>query len=356
MSDLSTATLEIDLAALLHNFRVLKGIAGRAEVAPVVKADAYGLGMADIAPFLHSHGARTFFVARLDEGISLRRVLRDAPADIYVFDGLRKGQNALFAAHDLRPVLNSLDDYARWINGPSDVVAAVQFDTGMNRLGLRPDEVSQIKSKPNTHRLSLIMSHLACGDQPDHPMNADQLRLFRHHADGFIGTPKSLANSAGTFMGRDYHFDLVRPGISLYGGGPFGEPHPDLRPVAHLSARLLQVRDLRAGESVGYGAHFVAPRDMTIATIGLGYADGFLRALGGRGHVVVKGRRCPILGRISMDVTSIDVTGLAVQAGDTASVFGDTPTLDEQATAAQTISYELLSRLGSRFERTYRRI
>ncbi|ESQ80335.1 alanine racemase [Asticcacaulis sp. YBE204] len=356
MSDLPTATLEIDLAALLHNYRALKALAGRAEVAPVVKADAYGLGMAEIAPFLHSHGARTFFVARLEEGIDLRRILRDTSADIYVFDGLRKGQNALFVAHNLRPVLNSLDDYARWITGPSEVVAAAQIDTGMNRLGLRPDQVSQLKSKPNTHRLSLIMSHLACGDQPDHPMNADQLHLFHHHTDGFIGTPKSLANSAGTFMGRDYHFDLVRPGISLYGGGPFGESHPDLRPVAHLSARVLQVRDLKAGDSVGYGAQFTAPSDMTIATIGIGYADGLLRALSGRGHVTIRGRRRPILGRISMDVTSIDVTGLNVQTGDKAVLFGDSPTLDEQATAAQTISYELLTRLGSRFERTYKRI
>lgn len=350
--EFATATLEIDLSALIHNYTALKARAGRAEVAPVVKADAYGLGMTTVATALLKAGARTFFVARLSEGIALRQISDQAV--IYVLDGLRKGQNAAFAEHNLRPVLNSLDDYGRWINGLSSITAAIQFDTGMNRLGLRPEDISNVKSKPNTHQLSLILSHLACADEPDHPMNAQQLTEFRHHTDGFIGTPKSLANSAGIYLGGDYQFDLVRPGISLYGGGPFGEAHPDLKPVATLTARVLQVRDLKAGESVGYGASFQAPRDMNIATIGLGYADGFLRSLSGRGVVSVNGHICPVLGRVSMDVSTIDVTGIEVRADDRVVIFGDEPTLDQQARAGQTIAYELLTRLGARFERVYK--
>jgi alanine racemase len=351
MSNHATATLEIDLKALIHNYNALKRLSGRGDIAPVIKADAYGLGMAEIARALSSNGAEIFFVARLEEGVSLRRILPKAV--IYVLDGLAKGQSGTFSNNNLRPVINSLDEYARWISGDTSLIAAIQFDTGMNRLGLRPNEVYQIKSKPNTHTLSLILSHLACADEADNPMTQKQWSEFKFLSDGFLGTPKSLSNSAGLFHGKSFQLDLARPGISLYGGGPFGESHSDLLPVAHLKARVLQVRELKASESVGYGALFIAPRDMKIATLGIGYADGLNRSLSGRGQVMINDKLCPILGRVSMDSLSIDVTGHTVQAGDMATLFGTAPNLDDQAKAAGSISYELLTRLGSRFNRHY---
>ncbi|HVZ30357.1 MAG TPA: alanine racemase [Asticcacaulis sp.] len=340
----ATARLEVDLAALLHNYRVLQGRAGAAEVAPVVKADAYGLGAEIIARHLANHGAKTFFVARLDEGIALRRWLGTVPT-IYVFDGPTEG-TSFFSDNNLRPVLNSLEQVQFWQS--STLKAALHIDTGMNRLGIRPEDIAAV---PNTG-LSLIMSHLACADEPGNAMNARQLKAFRKAADRFPEVPCSLANSAGHFLGSEYAFDVTRPGISLYGGGPFGKPHPDLKPVAHLSARVLQVRDLKAGESVGYSATYTAARDMRLATVGIGYADGLLRRFAGA--VTVAGQSRPVVGRVSMDVISIDVTGLDIAPGDWVEILGDAQMLDDAGAAAGTVSYELLTRLGSRISRFYK--
>lgn len=344
MPDFATARVEVDLAALLHNYRTLQGRAGTADVAPVVKADAYGLGAEAVAKHLAHHGARTFFVARLDEGVALRHWLGDGPA-IYVFDGL-SGDLSAFSNNDLRPVLNSLEQVHLWT--ASTLKAALHIDTGMNRLGIRPEEIAAV---PATG-LSLIMSHLACADEPANAMNAKQLKLFQATAEHFPEVPCSLANSAGHFLGDDYVFDLTRPGISLYGGGPQGIPHPDIKPVAYLTAQILQIRDLKAGESVGYSATFTAPRDMKLATVGIGYADGLLRRFAG--NVTVAGQSRPVVGRVSMDVISVDITGLDVGPGDWVEVLGSQQFLDDSAAAAGTVSYEMLTGIGARIPRLYR--
>ncbi len=347
-----TARLDIDLAALLHNFHTLQQRAGAAEVAPVVKADAYGLGMPRIATHLAKNGAKTFFVARLSEGVVLRKALGGNHA-IYVLDGLGTNDTATFVAHDLRPVLNHTEQYATWLQGPASFKAAMHVDTGMNRLGLRLEEIQSLPDH-GTRRLSLVMSHLACGDEPGHPLNHQQLTTFRDIALAFPGIPLSMSNSAGVFLDPAYHFNLVRPGNSLYGGGPFGTAHPDIRPVAHVTARVLQVRDLKAHETVGYGATFVAPRDMRLATLGIGYADGLLRSFAAHGRIWIGGEHRQLTGRVSMDVISVDVTGLDVHEDDWAEILGAHQNLDTVAAVAGTIGYELLTRLGQRLPRIYR--
>lgn len=346
-----TARLDIDLSALLHNFHTLRTRCAPAEIAPVVKADAYGLGMARIARHLADHGAQIFFVARLEEGIALRKVLGGGFV-IYVLDGLGANEGVSFVGHDLRPALNSTNQYARWLETPLGLEAALHIDTGMNRLGLRPEDVQKLDLSSPRHPC-LIMSHLACGDEPGHPLNHQQLTEFQHAARALPNIPLSMANSAGAFLDPAYHFDLIRPGISLYGGGPFGTPHPDILPVAHVSARVLQVRDLRPGETVGYGATFVAPRGMRLATLGIGYADGLLRSFAAHGCVWIGGEHRQLTGRVSMDVISVDVTGLDVQEGDWAEILGEHQNLDTVASAAGTIGYELLTRLGARLPRRY---
>lgn len=338
-----TARLDIDLNALTANYRAIQARQPRAEIAPVVKADAYGLGADRIASHLMRQGARTFFVARRDEGVRLRAVTGAGPL-IYVLDGL--DDPAVFAAHDLSPVLNTVDQVKLWRQVP-DLKAALHIDTGMNRLGVRPDELAGL---PRTPLFSLVMSHLACADLQGHAMNAAQLAAFRAAASGFAAQ-LSLANSAGAFLGPDYGFDVVRPGISLYGGGPFGAPHADIQPVAHLRARVLQVRDLKAGETVGYGATFTATRDLRLATVGLGYADGLLRHFGANGFAVVSGEKRPLVGRVSMDAFSLNISGLDVSSDDWVELFGAHQALDEVATATGTVAYEWLTRIGPRVER-----
>jgi len=312
----------------------------------VVKADAYGLGVAQVAPRLLREGAKTFFVARRDEGAGLRRVVGNGSV-IYVLDGL--DDPAVFRAHDLRPVLNTMDQVKMWRQAP-DLKAALHIDTGMNRLGVRPDELGTPLDLP---QLSLVVSHLACGDAPENPMNTRQLAAFRAAAAAFAGTPLSLANSAGAFLGAPYGFDLVRPGISLYGGGPFDVPHPEIKPVAHLSARVLQVRDLKAGETVGYGATFTAPHAMRLATVGLGYADGLLRSFAEHGFAVANDELRRLTGRVSMDAFSMDISGLDVAVDDWVEIFGARQAIDHVAVASGTIAYEWLTRIGPRVERHY---
>ena len=345
MRDAPTARLDIDLAALAANFRALAARQPHAEIAPVVKADAYGLGVEYVAPRLLREGAKTFFVARRDEGVRLRAIV-GAGAVIYVLDGLDAPK--VFAAHDLRPVLNTPEQVSLWQQAP-DLKAALHIDTGMNRLGVRPDALGDL---PPTPSFSLIISHLARADEPGHAMNAVQLASFRAAAAALPPAPLSLANSAGAFLGAGYGFDVVRPGISLYGGGPFSLPHADIRPVAHLYGRVLQVRDLRLGESVGYGATFTASRDMRLATVGLGYADGVLRSFAAQGHAVVKGERRPLTGRVSMDAFSMDISGLDVSVDDWVEIFGAHQLIDDVATASGTIAYEWLTRIGPRVTRT----
>jgi alanine racemase len=353
----SPARLTVDLGALASNLAFLREAAGAAEVAPVVKADAYGLGLAPIARRLVAEGARTFFVARLTEGEALRASVGAGPT-IYVFDGCPEGAAARLVKAALVPVLNSLpqvDAYAA--NAGRGAPAALHIDTGMNRLGLRPEEVRALVEAPGRLRglnVDLVLSHLACAGDPTHPLNARQKARFEEVRALFPDARASLANSGGVFVaGAGY--DLVRPGIALYGGGPQERPHPRVRAVATLEAEILQVRNVPPGESVGYGAAFTAERPMRVAILGAGYADGVRRASRPRGHVWFEGAPRAILGRVSMDLMAVDVTGCPdAQPGAWAEILGPNLLLDEAAAAADAIPYELLTGISPRVERIYR--
>lgn len=341
----ATATLHIDLDALAHNFRALEALTG-VPVHPVVKADSYGLGSVPCARRLMSEGARTFFVARVAEGVALRAALGPDPV-IYVLDGCVDGTAPDLKDAGLRPVLNHADQLQSWTSaGGGD--CGLQIDTGMNRLGFR------LEDAPDPFGgLSLVMSHLACGDDPTQPMNRIQRDAFARAAGRYPEALKSFANSGGCFLGPDYAFDAVRPGICLYGGGPEGRPDARLKAVATLNAEILQIRHVPAGESVGYSRGFIADTPRRIATCGAGYADGIARATSPNGQVWVAGCLRPILGRVSMDVIAVDVTELDVRVGDTVQLFGPHRRLDDAATAAGTISYELLTSVTGRVPRRY---
>ena len=343
---MNIARITVDLDALAHNHAVLREAAAGAEVAPVVKADGYGLGAAQVARRLWDEGARSFYVARLSEGEALRAVLPDAV--IYVFDGYLDG--ARLEAANLRPVLNSREQVEAWRAERPTLPAALHVDTGMNRLGVRVEEAEALKDLP----VELVISHLACAPEPEHPLNALQAERFAQVASLFPNARKSLANSGGIFLGERFRFDQARPGIGLYGGGPEERPDERIRPVAIFEAPILQVRNVPAGESIGYGAAFVAPNAMQVATVAAGYADGVLRSTHPRGHAFVAGERRPIVGRISMDLIAVDVTDLAVRAGEPVELLGPNILLDDAAAAAGTTAYELLTRLSSRAERVYR--
>lgn len=354
----SPARLTVDLDALAANYRAIAAEAAGVEVTPVVKADAYGLGATAVARRLHAEGARTFFVARLSEGEALRAGLGPArPGAIYVLDGLALAAPHRLRAAGLSPVLNDPADVEQW-RAPAGVrpaPAALHVDTGMNRLGLTADQARALAThQPDLH-VALLISHLACASEPEHPMNAQQLERFAEMRKLFPQARAGLANSGGAFLGGEHRFDFVRPGISLYGGGPFERPDVRIRAVATLDAPVLQVRDVAAGESVGYAAGFVASRAVRVATVGIGYADGVLRANSPAGAVWFAGARRPLLGRVSMDLLAVDVSDCpTVAVGDRVELFGPNLPLDDAAAAAGTIAYELLVRIGPRVERVYR--
>jgi alanine racemase len=339
------ARLTVDLGALAHNHAVLRDQAAGAEVAPVVKANGYAMGAERVARRLWDEGARSLYVARLHEGEALRAVLPEAV--IYVFDGYLDG--ARLEAARLIPVLNSVEQVDAWKTVRPRLSAALHVDTGMNRLGVRVEEAEHLAGLP----FELVISHLACGPATNHPMNAAQLERFRQVRALFPNARASFANSAGVFLGPDFAFNQVRPGISLYGGGPFEQPHPDMRTVATLEAPILQVRRVPAGESIGYGAAFVAEETMEVATVAAGYADGIPRAAHPRGMAFVGGQKRRLLGRVSMDLLAVDVSGLGAKPGEMVELLGPNILVDDAATAAGTTSYEILLRLGQRAERVY---
>ena len=345
--------LTIDLGALVANWRALGARAGGAECAAVIKADAYGVGIEPAATALGRAGCRTFFVALLSEAARVRAAC--PAATVYVLNGLPPGTGATFRDLGLRPVLGSAEEIAEWGEGP----AALHVDTGMNRLGLRPEDVGPLPFRP-----ALLMTHLVAAEEPENPLNRRQIEAFARVRHAFPGVPASLANSSGIFL--DVPADLVRPGYALYGGNPTpGRPNP-MRPVVRVEARVIQVREAAVGETVGYNGQWTAGRPSRIATISVGYADGYPRsasatdrkALAGTpsGEAIVAGRRCPFAGRVSMDLIAVDVTSLpdgAVRRGDRVTLIGDELDLDEVARRAGTIGYEILTSLGRRYARTY---
>jgi len=328
----------------------------------VVKADAYGMGLAPVAHALNLAGADSFFVARLEEGIALRGLL--AGARIFVFDGVAPGTAAALLAHRLIPVLNSAEEIAEWSAlaraEKRELDAALQIDTGMNRSGLSHAELSQLAARMRQSlagiNLVLIMSHLARADEPGHDMNWVQLARFRAALAVLPPAPASLAASAGIELGRVYLFDLVRPGLAVYGGNPLPDRPNPYRTVAALTGRVLQVRHIAEGESVGYAATFTATRPLSIATVAIGYADGLIRAMGIRGRAAIAGVRIPFAGRISMDLIALDATEVAPLSlirGAEVKFLGDTITLEEVAEAAGTITHEVLASIAPRARRVY---
>ena len=350
------ARLVVDLDALAANHATLRREAAGAEVAPVVKADAYGLGLTPVARRLWREGARRFFVARVSEGVALREALGPARfASVWLLDGCPPGAAATLCAHDLSPVLNSLEQVREWTaHRPARrPPAALHIDTGLNRLGIEPDAARALAAGGELDGLAFVMSHLACADRPHDAMNAAQAERFAAISALFPGVPTSLGSSAGTFLGPRFRGDIVRPGIALVGGGPFGRSDPRIRPVATLQAPVLQVRDVEAGETIGYGASFRAERPMQIAIAAIGYADGVLRAADRARYGWLMGARRAVLGRISMDLIALDATGCDVRPGDPVELYGPNLPIDEAAAAAGTIAFELLTNIAPRVQRVY---
>jgi alanine racemase len=358
--------LTVDLSALARNWCALEQVSAGALCAAVVKADAYGTGIVAASEALYAAGARFFFTATVDEGVAVRRALPEA--HIFILDGLYPGATEIYASERLMPCLSSLGMLEEWlafcVRRNEALPAALHFDTGMNRLGFRLSEVDIVTSRLKDLNFSpqVVMSHLACADTPSHEKNRVQLALFQRLMAQFPNIPGSLANSAGLMSGRDYHFQMVRPGVALYGGRAVNGRRNPMASVVTLEAPILTVKEARTGESVGYGASFTLSRDSRIATLALGYADGFFRALSSSntrpgGKVALRSQVLPVLGRVSMDLVTVDVTDLAgslPMAGEMAEILGPTLSVDDQADAAGTIGYEMLTslRLG-RFQRRY---
>ena len=360
---LAGGRLTIDLGALAANWRDLAGRAEGAIAAAVVKGDGYGIGLEPAARALSQAGCTTFFVALPDEGLRVRRTLPEAT--VYVLAGLLEGGAPTYADAALRPVLSSLPEIAEWAafrRAGGDGNAALHVDTGMNRLGLTIGEAHTLAGdRPlvDTLGLTLVMSHLACADTPAHALNRAQLSAFREVRALFPGVPASLSNSAGIFLGPDYHFDLVRPGIALYGGAAVADVQNPMRPVVTLEARILQVRDARPDETVGYGATETLGRQSRLAILGVGYADGYPRHASSSdaspgARVFLHGFTAPLVGRVSMDLIAVDVTEVpGARRGEWVELFGPNVPVDEVAERAGTIGYELLTRLGRRYHRRY---
>jgi alanine racemase len=354
-------SLTIDLAAVQANYRTLAALVRPSVLAAVVKADAYGLGARAVASKLAEVGCREFFVAHLAEALDLKPTLPSA-ARIYVLNGLQPGAERACAWHGVIPVLNSIEQARRWADAATGgrLPAALQIDTGMGRLGLSPDELRSLAASSEIMsrlQLELVMSHLACADEEHHPANLAQATAFEQLSALLPAAMRSLAASAGAFLGPRFHHQLVRSGVFLLGSAP---PWAAIRPltVARLRARVIQVRSVGPGDGVGYGLTCVFNRAAQLATLGVGYADGWPRALGNRGFALVDGVRLPVVGRISMDSITIDITALVARGdqlrlGDEVELLGDGLKLDEVAEAAGTVSHELLARLGRRFARQY---
>ncbi len=357
------AILTIDLDAVADNYRRLCAALGGTACAAVGKADAYGLGMARVAPALARAGARIFFVAQMEEAMALRAMF-PVEVEIYVLNGLGTDPAAEFQAGRVHPVLNSLGEIDAWAAvaraAGRALPAAVHIDTGMSRLGLPDDELEALAADRGRLAgidLRYLVSHLACADRPEHPLNAEQLRLFRAARACLPDAPASFANSSGIFLGADYHLDLARPGVALYGVNPTpGQPNP-MRQVVRLHGKILQVREIDASRTVGYGATHRAAGPTRIATVAVGYADGYLRSLSNRGSAWLGDRRVPVVGRVSMDLITLDVTGASAEAarpGAFVDLIGADLSTDEVAEAAGTIGYEILTSLGRRYHRVYR--
>jgi alanine racemase len=350
------AILEIDLAAIVANWSSLAERVVPAACGAVVKADAYGLGAGPVAQALAAAGCRLFFVATIDEGIALRQTLGYG-CEIAVLNGLLPGCAADFAAGGLIPVLNDRGQIEEWVTAGGGWQAMLHVDTGMNRLGVPLPEIAAVANDFRGLRWRALVSHLACADEPQHSLNAAQLARFSEARRQFSRTPASLAASSGIFLGREFHFDFVRPGAALYGINPQpGRPNP-MRPVVRLQGRILQAHQIDRGHTVGYGAGHVMDAPGRLATVAVGYADGWFRTFGCRGSGRIGGRRVPLVGQVSMDLMVFDVTAVdpsLARPGAFIELLDEEYGVDAAAADAGTIGYEVLTALGGRYHRMYR--
>ncbi len=393
----SSTTLTINLAAIAENYRALKNnCAKNCVVSAVVKADAYGLGVLEVASALENAGCSTFFVANLDEGVELRNILPQVK--IYVLHGLVAGQEDVFVKHNLTPVLNSIQQVNLWLQHSEKMQeklsCVLHFDTGMNRLGIKgkgkregeggegirgkgegqwvinneqkkkkdysPFPFSLLLSPLTSHsslNIEYIMSHLACADEENHPMNSQQLVEFQNVAGNFEGIKLSLANSSGIFLGQKYHFDMVRPGVALYGANPTPYTKNPMKNVVTLTSKILQIELVDRAGAVGYGASYKLHHGTKIATIAVGYADGYLRSLSNQGICAIDGVIVPVIGRVSMDLVTVDVTKIPdekLYVGAEVELIGENIPVDVVAGRAGTIGYEILTSLGARYRRRFK--
>jgi alanine racemase len=342
---MGTGILTIDLDALAANWRALDRLSP-GETGAVVKANAYGCGVERVAPRLAREGARRFFVATAEEGATLRRALGEGP-EINVFSGHMASDTSLIRDHALTPMLNSPEQAARHRAALPDAPYGVQLDTGMNRLGMEAPDWAATRAELEAGPLTLVMSHLACADEPDRAENTRQLQQFTEMTAG-VTVPRSFAATGGILMGPDYQFDLTRPGIGLYGGLPYAEAQP----VVRLSLPVIQTRDVAVGEFVGYGGGFIAERPARVATVSAGYADGLIRHMSGIAQLHDNERVCRLAGRVSMDLLTVDITDLP-GTPEHLDILGPHQTVDMLAEAAGTIGYEILTSLGNRYQRRY---
>jgi alanine racemase len=350
----AAAVLEVDLDAIVANWRILQDRHPSGPVAAAVKADAYGLGASRVAAALYAAGCRHFFVAYLNEALAIRAIIPTAM--LAVLSGLIPGTEDAYVANDLTPVLGSLDEIDRWRKPGREAILHV--DTGMSRLGLDDRELAELgRDHTRLYGLTIryVMSHLVSSELPDHPLNRRQRERFAAARAFLPPAPASLANSSGIFLGPEFGSDLARAGAALYGVNPTpGHPNP-MRGVVRLSVRVIAVREVPAGATVGYNATWTAVRPSRIATAAFGYADGFHRSLSGRGSARFDGTPIPLVGRVSMDLTTFDVTDHpAVQPGSWLQILGPHLSPDDVAAAAGTNGYEVLTSLGRRFHRVYR--
>jgi alanine racemase len=344
---MATATLSIDLDAIAANWRALDRLSGPdTQTGAVVKADGYGLGAGRVARALAQAGARRFFVACAEEGAAVRQALGHGP-QISVFSGHMPGDTDMIHDLDLTPMLNSINQITRHLESLPGHAFGIQLDTGMNRLGMEQGEWEAVAAFVLEAGPELLMSHLACADEPGHEMNAAQLAEFHAMTDG-IDVPRSLSATGGLLLGPEFHFDLTRHGIGLYGGRPF----EDATPTVALSLPVIQLRDLAIGETVGYGCTWVAEAPSQIASVSGGYADGLLRSLGNRAVLWSGNVPCPVVGRVSMDTITVDVSHLE-QAPRALDILGPHQSVDDLADAGDTIGYEILTGLGARYTRRY---
>ena len=361
--DTANSFLEINIDLIADNYRLLKRELRGAECAATLKADAYGIGLAQVAKALVKTGCRTFFVATIDEGIELRAHLHKEKVTIAVLGGLLARCENIFEENNLMPVLNNLEQLRQWKNFNTSKdrksPSMVHVDTGMNRLGLTSKEFEYVVNNPcelEGVEPKLLLSHLACADQPGHEMNQKQLSIFRSAKNKISNMRFSLANSGGIFLGQPYHFDMVRPGIALYGSHPDPTTFNPLNQVIKLYGRVLQIRNAKTGSTVGYNASHLLKKKTLIATVGLGYADGYIRSLGDNSHAFFKGAKLPIIGPISMDYITVDISSIktdTIKIGDLIEFIGDNFTLDDIAKVAKTVPHEILSNLGKRHQRSY---